>query len=480
MRKLLATAFALLAVMALGAQGSAGCGGDDGQPPGEAGSGGAAAGAGQGGVGGRPPAALGPGAGPVAGAGGAGAMDAGKDATSPQPGGGAGNGGVGGQGGEVVEPLVWDPVWHEKGPAQWTEIAGAGLPDCGKGCRVVAQSVNMGSSDRTVQVSNHWAVFPAWSNANVDHGDPFVVAVDISESNKPRELLIDDGLWLNKSWGAGIPSVDGDLVVYGATSKLEGYIMVANLQTGERKKAWRMPKQSALTGGNPGVSTTAFAYPYAYWMYGGDYGESMHRFDLRDGSLKISFHAAACELISGTRGGLGACAGAGVGLIVVDFDNDSASLITQSPFTQANGVLSQDGSDAIWIDFRDPGPNGEHGSYDDPFGGEVYHKNLLTGAEERLTFDNPASPAMKTSPFAQEGDLLWVSLAGDNMPNPQGSSVFWYTRGPVVFARKGMAAVPLGGPRLWFPRPSAHGVVGSWWHEPTARAWVVLVEWPSP
>jgi hypothetical protein len=475
-RKLLATAFALLAVTALGAQGSAGCGGDDGQQAGGSGSGGAAAGAGQGGVGGLPAAAVGAGAGATAGSSGAGAMDAGKDATTPQQGGSAGSGGTGGQGGMAVEPLVWDPVWHETGPAQWKEIAGA-KPDCGKGCKVIAHSVNMGSSDRTMQVSGRWIVFPGWENATVNHGDSFVVAADVSDISKPREFLVDDGMWLNKSWGAGIPSVDGDLVVYGATSKLEGYIMVANLQTGERKKAWRMPKQSALTGGNPGASTTAFAYPYAYWMYGGDYGGLMHRFDLRDGSLKISFHAAACELISGTRGDLGACAGTGVDLIVVDFDNDSASLITQSPFTQANGVMSQDGNDAVWIDFRDPGPSGEHGSYDDPFGGEVYHKNLLTGAESRLTFDNPASPAMKTSPFAHEGDLVWVSLAGTKAPNPQGSSAYWYSTGPVMIKRGAAPSTPLGVP-LYHPRPIKSGVVGGWWDN--ERSWVVLIDWPSP
>jgi hypothetical protein len=251
---------------------------------------------------------------------------------------------------------------------------------------------------------------------------PRASVVDLSVPGEPVEYLVDDGSWLPEPWGIGQVALDGDLILYGAVSSTQTFMVMRHLVTGERKLVWEVPRKS------PGAGTvgTALALPYAYWMVVP--GDFFARFDTRDGTIKWSNQAAVCEFISGTSTGLGACAAAGGGLIVVDFDQGTAGEITAGPYQQTNGMLSQDGQHAIWIDFRDPGPNNEHGSYDHPWGGEVYYKLLDGGAEERWTTDTPESPTMKTSPWAQDGNFAWVTMAGWEDPNPA-TSLAWYNLG---------------------------------------------------
>jgi hypothetical protein len=163
---------------------------------------------------------------------------------------------------------------------------------------------------------------------------------------------------------------------------------------------------------------------------------------------------------------------------VVDFDQGTAGEITAGPYQQTNGMLSQDGQHAIWIDFRDPGPNNEHGSYDHPWGGEVYYKLLDGGAEERWTTDTPESPTMKTSPWAQDGNFAWVTMAGWEDPNPA-TSLAWYNLGSAVVKFQAGPAITLPHKNIGYPRPVAPGIVALWYDEVNKRGWVVLLDWPQ-
>jgi len=223
-------------------------------------------------------------------------------------------------------------------------------------------------------------VLQGWPSGN-GSGPPRAIAVDLQGADGPKEYLIDDGTWVPGAFGVGHICVDGDIILSVAAGRQNSYLTLTSLVTGERKLVWAVP------GGTGG---TALALPYAYGL--AEPEEVFVRFDTRNGQVKTSLKAGTCEFVSGTSTGLGACASAGVGLDVVDFDHNSASLIANTGYQQTNGMLSQDGKDAVWIDFRDPGPNGEHGSYDSPWGGEVYHKTLGATTDDRLTFDTPSSP----------------------------------------------------------------------------------------
>jgi hypothetical protein len=309
-------------------------------------------------------------------------------------------------------------------------------------------------------------------------GDPpRAVAVNLDMSNGPKEWIIDDASWIPGGYGVGQIAVDEDLILYVAGGLTDLYVVLAHLVTAERKIVWKVPMESAEAGFSPGTLGSALALPYAYWM--ATPGEIFYRFDTRNGELKSSVQTGSCEFISGTATGLGACASAGSGLTVIDFDQGSAYMITKTGFQQANGMLSQDGKDAIWIDFRDPGSKGEHGSYDSPWGGEVYHKLITDSGDERLTFDTPTSPTMKTSPWAQNGNLAWVTLSGTANPNPTGTSYYWYSGGKVVVRPKGGVVTTLvHDENFGQPRPVAPGVVATWYDSGTKRAWVVLLDWP--
>jgi hypothetical protein len=373
--------------------------------------------------------------------------------------------------GSGIEVGPWDPVWHQASPTQWPEVPKGTRPDCGSHCRVIASSLPHASPQRAPRANARWVAIMGNPSGKIAE-QPVAVAVDLSAAGGPREYLIDDGTWIPNKWGVSQLAVDGDIALYVAGAEVEKYVVMRHLVTGERKLVWAVPMQ----GTSPGTVGTALAFPYAYWM--AVPGDVFYRFDTRDGTLKWSMQAGTCEFISGTSTGLGACASAGAGLVVVDFDKGTASYITSKQYQQTNGMLSQDGKHAIWIDFRDPGANNEHGSWHNPWGGEVYHKLLDGSAEERLTQDTPTSPTMKTSPWVQDGNFSWITMAGTDAPNPTGSSIFWYTWGYAVVKPEGGPAVTLPLKNVRFPRAVGPGIVAIWLDETTKREWVVLLDWP--
>ncbi len=361
----------------------------------------------------------------------------------------------------------WDPVWHKTTPTQWPEVPRGQRPECGAHCRVIASSWADGTPDRAPKANDRWVVVQGFPNGSYYSTPPRAVAVDLLVSGEPKEYLIDDASWVPGGIGVGGVFVDADLLLSITVGTDIHLATLTSLVTGERKVI------ANVLGGTVG---TALALPYAYWMTA-DHDEFV-RFDTRDGTFKSSLQTGACEIVTGTSTGLGACASAGSGLTVIDFDKGTASHIADTGYQQTNGMLSQDGNDAIWIDFRDPGSNGEHGTYDQPWGGEVYHKTIGASGDERLTFDTPSSPAMKTSPWAQNGNLAWVTKAGTAMPNPTGSSVYWYGAGKIVVKPNGGPITVLPYDNMGEPRPISLGIVAGWYDSVTKRGWMVLLDWP--
>lgn len=97
---------------------------------------------------------------------------------------------------------------------------------------------------------------------------------------------------------------------------------------------------------------------------------------------------------------------------LIDFDAGTTKKLSKSAYADIAGSISPDGKTAAWIDTRDPAANGKHSTWLDPYGGEVYTKDLLTGVETRVTWDSPATPTIKMFPRLVAQRLVWQSLAG--------------------------------------------------------------------
>ena len=62
----------------------------------------------------------------------------------------------------------------------------------------------------------------------------------------------------------------------------------------------------------------------------------------------------------------------------------------------------------MWVDYRDP--PGTNSGYDSRQGGEIYRKDMKSGAVTRITSDSPAAPTPRVTP-STDGDLtVWLEL----------------------------------------------------------------------
>ena len=83
---------------------------------------------------------------------------------------------------------------------------------------------------------------------------------------------------------------------------------------------------------------------------------------------------------------------------------------------------------------------------------------------------------MKTAPWAQNGNIAWVTMAGSDAPNPETG---WYSIGKIVVKPTGGTVTTLPTDNVGDPRPIASGIVASWVDPGTHRAWIVLLDWPQ-
>lgn len=146
---------------------------------------------------------------------------------------------------------------------------------------------------------------------------------------------------------------------------------------------------------------------------------------------------------------------------LIDFDAGTTKKLSKSAYADIAGSISPDGKTAAWIDTRDPAANGKHSTWLDPYGGEVYTKDLLTGVETRVTWDSPATPTIKMFPRLVAQRLVWQSLAGIPVSYPQPSGT-WELPAPLWFSVAGSAPAPLPATSqpVAFPQPLESGVVG--------------------
>lgn len=358
----------------------------------------------------------------------------------------------------------WDPVWHETKPAAF-EVVPPGprrAKPCGAGCKVIAETVPSGSGQRRPRAYDEWAVFQVVPGGRVH-------AVHLKTET---EYVVDDG----KGWPEGVgagggPSVSKDMIFYGVTTWWGGVLVVRSLVTGEAKVVL------SWDGSGKGAITTSFADPFLYWESG-----ELHRFDLRDGSHKATF-GGGCIILEGASNGVATCAGEGF-VDLIDFDKGTTSKLGSSKFEDIAGSISPDGKSATWIDTRDPGPKGEHGTWLDPYGGEVYTKELVSGKETRVTWDSPDKLSVKTCPRLVGERLVWQSWSGFDLGWPQ-SMDLWEVSAPLWYSLNGQAPAQLTkiSLRVGFPQPLTTGVVGTWYETidgGPSETYLVHIAWPAP
>ncbi len=135
--------------------------------------------------------------------------------------------------------------------------------------------------------------------------------------------------------------------------------------------------------------------------------------------------------------------------------------ISPSAYAQNHGYLAPDGHEAVWLDYRDPGPNGEHGSYDYQFAGEIYEKDLDSGDERRLTFDNPGHPVKKGWPSLRDGIVAWNDWHGEPNENPDYYSGFELVTAPVRWMKLSDGQIHELGPWVMtYPQATPYGMIG--------------------
>ena len=358
----------------------------------------------------------------------------------------------------------WDPVWHETKPASF-QVVPAGprrAKGCGPACKVIAETDPEGTGERRPRANDDWAVFQVVPGGRVH-------AVQLATGT---EYVVDDG----KGWPEGVgagggPSVSNDLIFYGVSTWWGGMMLLRSLTTGEAKVVWSRE-------GDGGTMTTSFSHPYLYWTHGPP--EVLYRFDVRDGAIR-SVPDGGCIILEGASNGLATCAGEGF-VDLIDFDAGTTKKLSKSAYADIAGSISPDGKTAAWIDTRDPAANGKHSTWLDPYGGEVYTKDLLTGVETRVTWDSPATPTLKMFPRLVAQRLVWQSLAGIPVSYPQPAGT-WELPAPLWFSVDGSAPAPLPATSqpVAFPQPLESGVVGVL-VEPVdggvPESALVLLDWP--
>ena len=361
----------------------------------------------------------------------------------------------------------WDPVWHETKPASF-QVVPAGprrAKGCGPACKVIAETDPEGTGERRPRANDDWAVFQVVPGGRVH-------AVQLATGT---EYIVDDGKgWPEGEGAGGGPSVSGGHAFYGVTTWWGGLLVVRSLTTGEGKVvfSWDAPV------GQTGAITTSFAFPFLFWEF--VVPNAIHRFDLRDGTTKSSA-GGGCIILEGASNGLATCAGEGF-VDLIDFDAGTSKKLSKSAYADIAGSISPDGKTAAWIDTRDPAANGKHSTWLDPYGGEVYTKDLLTGVETRVTWDSPQKPAVKTFPRFVAGRLVWQSWAGLDVGGPH-SHDLWQTASPLWYAPDGGKPAALAGTdrRVTFPQPVAIGAVATLWEladGAAAESSLVLLDWP--
>ena len=362
----------------------------------------------------------------------------------------------------------WDPVWHETKPASF-QVVPAGprrAKGCGPACKVIAETDPEGTAERRPRANDDWAVFQVVPGGRVH-------AVQLATGT---EYVVDDGKgWPEGEGAGGGPSVSGGHAFYGVTTWWGGLLVVRSLTTGEGKVvfSWDAPV------GQTGAITTSFAFPFLFWEF--VVPNAIHRFDLRDGTTKSSA-GGGCIILEGASNGLATCAGEGF-VDLIDFDAGTTKKLSKSAYADIAGSISPDGKTAAWIDTRDPAANGKHSTWLDPYGGEVYTKDLLTGVETRVTWDSPATPTLKSFPRLASGRLVWRSRAGLPVEYPSGHSA-WQLPAPVWVRFGGQKPAPLRDPPAWmeFPEPLSSGVVGTLDQPADGGAtldwFLVHIDWP--
>lgn len=353
----------------------------------------------------------------------------------------------------------WDPIWHETAPFAWPEVSHDGLPSCGSGCTMLTAYKPHPFIPFSVDGSR-----VAYNTVHMNGTDTFALFVDLKTL---KEYLIDDGkseprLPTESECEAAAPALAGDYVEYIVTCPSHSRLVLRSLVTGEKKTVAIF---GPISEGTP--CKTGLTPSHAYWAYCPQAGwNSVSSFDLKTGETKTTTAGVStCRTFwvrPGPKGDVVLCTNEDVERIVlVDIANDQASLLSPSDYSQNHGYLSPDGAEVVWLDYRDPGPNGEHGSYDYQFAGEIYWKSLVTGEQKRLTFDNPSDPVKKQWPSIRDGIIAWEDWRTLPNKNPGPSGQGYYLLAAPVRYQKGLdgGAQDLGTPQVYWPQATSDGVV---------------------
>ncbi len=372
----------------------------------------------------------------------------------------------------------WDPTWHETTPHQWKEVPHDNMPDCGKGCTPISAYPPFDFIPFSIDGNR-----VAYTTTATSGGYAMLIDLDTL-----KEYLIDDGrsephLASGDTCQAGEPSLSGDYVLYLVFCQSHSRLVLRSLKTGESKTVMLF---GPMADGSPGW--TGLTPTHAYWYYGNAKGpNSVSSFDLATGEVKTTTNGVSiCRTIwfrPGPKGDEVLCTNEDIErVLMIDIAHQTTTPLSPSAYAQNYGYLSPDGTQAVWYDYRDPGPQGQHGSYEHNYAGEVYWKNLVTGEQKRITFDNPTDPVKKQFPSIMNGVIAWQDWRTESIKNPEGGSGFAIQDAPVRYQTgPGGTAMNWGAEQVLYPQVTAKGVIaetGVPLPDGGRRAVLVRLAWP--
>ncbi|RYZ16173.1 MAG: hypothetical protein EOO70_05135 [Myxococcaceae bacterium] len=196
----------------------------------------------------------------------------------------------------------------------------------------------------------------------------------------------------------------------------DGAVTVWDQQQGLLRTFLRYHQEKGT--GDGGVYRVAVNDQYVFWLRD---RAGLFRADLVTGETRqLSTVAPICDRLSALPSGLLCSTGQ---VIVIDQETGQTRALDPTSALQMDGAASNDRSQVVWIDYRDP--PGPTGTADALRGGEVYLHTLGTGETRRLTFDSPKTPRLKMQPYVDGDWVVWSEMPEDLPPTTEWASAFY-------------------------------------------------------
>lgn len=327
-----------------------------------------------------------------------------SDHALPAGAGGGGQSGTGPSAGQAGSPpSEWIPLEQWGGQVVETPASTQGL-DCGPGCRTLLPHASKFLSGYA-HGSDVSGVYDFLTHSLAFHGYQTSKVLELHPPEKTQDSLIMPSRWDN-------------LVSFNQYSYPQGKLLVWDTSRNQVRTFFQYTQNTNAEQMDGGVYRTIVNDTYLFWLRD---QRGIFRAHLTTGETKqLSSFAPICDRLSAVSTGLLCSTGQ---VVLIDQDSGAFLPLDPTPSLQMDGAASNDRSQVVWIDYRDP--PGPTSSTDALRGGEVYLHTFATHETRRLTFDSPSAPRLKRQPFVDGDWVVWTEMPEDKPATVEWASAFY-------------------------------------------------------